>query len=123
MLFIPILLGTARKGRQSEKVARFVFDETKQYGKFETELIDVRDFGISITEAITALELKEKFIFFDSIDTLLIYNKEEVVLKFIHFLIGRIREWNVKGIIVTVEKTEIIPQLSEFCDKVIYLKK
>lgn len=43
MLSIPILLGTAREGRQSEKAARFVFSEAKEYG-FKTELIDVRDF-------------------------------------------------------------------------------
>lgn len=51
-LFIPILLGTAREGRQSEKVANFVFEQAKAYGKFETKLIDVRDFlNIAKTQA------------------------------------------------------------------------
>ncbi|PYI48290.1 MAG: NADPH-dependent FMN reductase, partial [Verrucomicrobia bacterium] len=27
-LFIPVILGTARQGRQSEHVARFVFEQT-----------------------------------------------------------------------------------------------
>jgi NAD(P)H-dependent FMN reductase len=40
-LFIPIILGTARRGRQSENVARFVFEQTKKRVGVETELIDV----------------------------------------------------------------------------------
>lgn len=43
-LFIPILLGTAREGRWSEHVARYVLAEAKRYGAFEAELADVRDF-------------------------------------------------------------------------------
>ncbi|MBI1984628.1 MAG: NAD(P)H-dependent oxidoreductase [Candidatus Wildermuthbacteria bacterium] len=43
-IFIPILLGTAREGRQSEKAAKFVLQQAVSYGKFETELLDVRDF-------------------------------------------------------------------------------
>ncbi len=51
-LFIPILLGTAREGRQSEKAARFVLEEAEKYGQFETQLLDVRDFvGIGKTAA------------------------------------------------------------------------
>lgn len=51
-LFIPILLGTAREGRQSEKVANYAFEQTKAYGQFETELLDVRDFvGTAKTKA------------------------------------------------------------------------
>lgn len=112
IIFIDAI--TQLSGAEMEKTKKCIYLDNPE---------SLTDFGISITEAITALELKEKFIFFDSVDTLLIYNKQEAVLKFMHFLIGRIRQWNVKGIIVTVEKTEMIPQLSEFCDKVIYLKK
>jgi len=41
-LFIPVILGTARQRRQSEHVARFVFEQTKKRADLETELIDVR---------------------------------------------------------------------------------
>lgn len=61
MLFIPILLGTARKGRQSEKVAKFVLEEAKKYGQFETELIDARDFGLSRTDDTKTTEKSKKF--------------------------------------------------------------
>ena len=61
MLFIPILLGTARKGRQSEKVAHFVLEEVKRYGQFETELIDARSFGLSATDDTKTTEKSKKF--------------------------------------------------------------
>ena len=61
MLFIPILLGTGRIGRQSEKVARFVLEEVKRYGKFQTELIDARSFGLSSTDDTKTTEKAKKF--------------------------------------------------------------
>jgi NAD(P)H-dependent FMN reductase len=42
-LYLPILLGTAREGRQSEKAAQYVLRQA-QGQAFETELLDVRDF-------------------------------------------------------------------------------
>lgn len=60
-LFIPILLGTARKGRQSEKVAQFVLEEAKRYGQFETQLIDVCDFGLSKTDDTKTSEKSKSF--------------------------------------------------------------
>lgn len=43
-LFIPLVLGSARDGRESEKVARFVYGELVALGICETQFIDVRDF-------------------------------------------------------------------------------
>ena len=40
-LFIPVVLGTVRKGRASENVAKFVFEQVKQREGVETELIDI----------------------------------------------------------------------------------
>jgi len=48
-MYIPIILGTAREGRESEKVAKFMLKEVKDYG-LETELIDVRDYRIPATD-------------------------------------------------------------------------
>jgi NAD(P)H-dependent FMN reductase len=41
-LYIPVVLGTPRKGRASEMVARFVFGEVAKRDRVESELIDVR---------------------------------------------------------------------------------
>ena len=42
-LYIPVILGTPRKGRASESVARFILGEVEKRKGVETELIDVRD--------------------------------------------------------------------------------
>ena len=74
-MFIPILLGTGREGRQSEKVANFVFGEAKQYGKFETELIDVRDFNLTRTDR-TSEEAKKWSVVMSKADGLIIVAPE-----------------------------------------------
>ena len=45
-LFIPIILGTNRDGRQSELVARWVMAEMEKRDDVETQLIDIRDFTL-----------------------------------------------------------------------------
>ena len=42
--FIPLILGSGREGRQSEKVAKFVFELMKNFD-IETEFVDVRDYA------------------------------------------------------------------------------
>jgi NAD(P)H-dependent FMN reductase len=48
-MYLPIILGTAREGRQSEKVARFMLQELK---KADTEgiILDVRDYRMEATD-------------------------------------------------------------------------
>ena len=50
-LFIPIFLGTSRRGRQSENVARFVFEQTRKRSGVETELIDVCALPMKLDDA------------------------------------------------------------------------
>ncbi|MGH9901691.1 MAG: NADPH-dependent FMN reductase [Pyrinomonadaceae bacterium] len=50
-LFIPVILGTARQGRTSEHVARFVHAEVARRDRVETELIDIRALPFSTTDA------------------------------------------------------------------------
>jgi NAD(P)H-dependent FMN reductase len=50
-LFIPIILGTARQGRRSEHVARFVLEEVKKRAGVETELIDIRTLPFKLDDA------------------------------------------------------------------------
>jgi KaiC/GvpD/RAD55 family RecA-like ATPase len=77
------------------------------------------DISVAMDQAVRSLPTKNKFLFFDSLSTLLIYNKAVTVAKFIHFLAGKMREWGVKGIIISLEKQsdkELIDQLMQFCD-------
>lgn len=55
-LFIPVILGTSRKGRASENVARFVFGEVQKREDVETEFIDIRDLKPAIDDAGEALK-------------------------------------------------------------------
>ena len=50
-LFIPVILGTVRKGRASENVAKFVFSEVQKREGVETELIDIRNLNLPVDDA------------------------------------------------------------------------
>jgi NAD(P)H-dependent FMN reductase len=50
-LFIPLILGTARQGRESEHAARFVFERTKARAGVETEFIDIRTVPMKLDDA------------------------------------------------------------------------
>jgi len=79
---------------------------------------NLSDISIAMDQAVRALP-KNKFLFFDSLNTLLVYNEVQTVVKFIHFLASKMRVWKVKGIIISLEKKankELIDELSQFCD-------
>lgn len=46
-LFIPVILGTPRQGRQSEYVAKFIVEQISLREDVETELIDIRMIAIA----------------------------------------------------------------------------
>jgi NAD(P)H-dependent FMN reductase len=56
-LFIPVILGTSRKGRASENVAKFVYGEVLKRPEVETELIDIRNLDFAIDDAGEAIKL------------------------------------------------------------------
>ena len=55
-LFIPVILGTARQGRASENVARFVYGEVQKLPDVESELIDILGLDFPNTDAGEALK-------------------------------------------------------------------
>src|SRR3989344_5375536 len=77
------------------------------------------DMSVAMDQAVKALPTTEKFLIFDSLNTLAIFNKPATVARFVHFLTGKMREWKVKGVIITLEKeTEpaLIDELTQFSD-------
>jgi len=50
-LFIPLILGTSRQGRESEHAARFVFERAKARAGVETEFIDIRSVPMKLDDA------------------------------------------------------------------------
>jgi len=80
---------------------------------------NLSDISLAMDQAVTSLPGKEKFLFFDSLNTLLIYNDVKTVARFIHFLAGKMRAWKVRGIIVSLQKKgneDLINELTQFCD-------
>ncbi|MGI8639902.1 MAG: NADPH-dependent FMN reductase [Pyrinomonadaceae bacterium] len=54
-LFLPILLGTTRNGRESETVAKWLFGKVREREEIETQLFDVRDFRLPTDDYGTAI--------------------------------------------------------------------
>lgn len=82
------------------------------------------DISVAMDQAVNALPTKEKFIFFDSINTLQVFNKPGTVARFVYFLASKIREWKIKGVIISIKKDSdesLINELTQFCDSTIDL--
>jgi NAD(P)H-dependent FMN reductase len=63
-LLIPVILGTTRKGRMSEHVARFVLGELQKRKNIETTLVDVRAVPLAMDdegESVKNPEISEMF--------------------------------------------------------------
>lgn len=108
IIFIDSVTKTAKGKVEKTDRCLFIGDPT-----------DLSDLSFAMDQAVTALPGDEKFLFFDSLSTLLIYNKMNTVERFIHFLSSKMRVWKVKGIIITLQKDsdkELIAELSQFCD-------
>ena len=50
MFYIPIILCSTRRGRQSAKVARFVAERMKKDERIETEILDLFDYNFPMME-------------------------------------------------------------------------
>ncbi len=55
-LFIPVILGTTRKGRASENVAKFVLGEVQKREGVESELIDIQSLRLPSDDAGEAIK-------------------------------------------------------------------
>ncbi len=50
MFYVPVILGSVRRGRKSPVVARFVVERLRRSGKFEPELLDLAEYNLPIME-------------------------------------------------------------------------
>lgn len=58
-VFVPILLGTNRKDRNSENVAKWVFDKMQKREEIDSRFFDVRDFDLPRDHY--GMEIKDQF--------------------------------------------------------------
>jgi hypothetical protein len=67
---------------------------------------------------------QHEFIFLDSLNALSVYHGEKTVIRFVRFLIERMREHDLVGVVVALEeKTDkgLIGELAPLCDNIIDL--
>ena len=89
--------------------------------QFIENLSALTDLSLSINERINTTEGK-KFIFFDSINTMLIHNKPYVFARFVHSILTKMRLNGVGGLLISLEEEtnkEIRAEIAQLCDKVI----
>jgi hypothetical protein len=80
------------------------------------------EISIAATSAITKSTSNNKLLLIDSISTLLTYNNLESVTRFSRFIINKMHDNEINGVIISVDKTTdraLIAQISQFCDKII----
>ena len=87
---------------------------------------DLTGIGIAVTKALSSVEEKENmFIVLDSVSTMLIYNDSNIIIRFLHMLINKIRLNNANGVLFSA-KNAIDPivssPISVFTDSVIYIE-
>jgi len=60
-MYIPIILGSAREGRNSEKAANYMLQQVQKLEDVETEILDVRDFQPDVTTRNAEIEMVKRF--------------------------------------------------------------
>ncbi len=50
MFYIPVILGSTRRGRQSPKVARFIAERMRRTERIEAEILDLAEYDLPIME-------------------------------------------------------------------------
>lgn len=92
---------------------------------FMTSPRNLTELAIALTQAINSMRGSgDRFLFLDSLSTLLIYNTSDTIAQFSHFLVTRIRLCGLKGIFISVKRDvdeKLLATLSEFVDEVIYV--
>lgn len=83
------------------------------------------DLSIALETAMQKIKGSEKFVLFDSLSTLLIYNKPSLVAKFVHSIATKIRVWKAKGVFLMIQEKDddITKIIAQFCDETIEFGK
>jgi NAD(P)H-dependent FMN reductase len=50
MFYIPVILGSTRRGRRTERAAHFIAARMRQTGRIETEILDLLDYNFPMIE-------------------------------------------------------------------------
>lgn len=90
---------------------------------FIENLSSLTDISLSINQRINNGMGNKKFIFFDSISTMLIHNKPYIFARFVHSILTKMRLKGIGGVLVSLSgdsnNKEIRAEIAQLCDKVI----
>jgi hypothetical protein len=89
---------------------------------FMENLSALTDIALAINERIKKTPGNNKFVFFDSLTTMLIHNKPYIFARFVHNVLTKMRLKGVGGILVSLEdqtNKEITAEIAQLCDKMI----
>lgn len=116
MVFIDAISRSIGEGKESTQGCLFLDGPA-----------DLTSIGIAVVEGVALLkdEKNPPFVFLDSLSTLLLYNSQQVIGKFSHFMTARIRLWGVKGVVMSLEddvRADVMVTIKQFCDQVIIVK-
>ncbi len=104
---ISLMAGKAQGGPPNEKVT---------YIENPSSLEEI---SMYLDRMLAKVKSEKKFLFMDSLSSLLIYNTDKSVKEFTHYLINKIRLEKLVGVILTIEKKEVedlVRTLTPMCD-------
>lgn len=90
--------------------------------KFVSKPSDLTAIGIAVTTTLKKFEHERTVIFLDSVNAMLIHSSSADLLKFIHFIISKLRIMNIAGILLAIEKgldPILLSQLTAFADETV----
>ena len=82
---------------------------------------DLTNISLAITESMQQIQ-GDKFVFIDSINSMLIHNKPEVFVRFIHGILTKLRISEVSCLFVSLENEtdrEIRAEIAQLCDRIV----
>lgn len=82
---------------------------------------DITNLGIAITETLRKIPDGKRCVVLDDISTLLLYSPSGTVLKFLHFMVTKLRLLEVEGIFFSVDHAlapQVISQMETLMDKI-----
>ena len=83
---------------------------------------NLTNISIALSEIVKEMPEGEKFLIIDSMSSLTIYNQSEKVSKFARHITGKMRKWNITGLILSIEEEvddKIVSHFTQFCDEII----
>lgn len=104
-----IFIDGATQKKQSERVGSTLFVGSPE---------KLSDISVAIDQSAKSLP-SPRFLFFDSIDSLLVFNNAPTVGRFLHYLSAKIRELKLKGVVISLNSKsnqEILDELTQLSD-------